>query len=87
MTRLSRKLEELLIHVTFAEDRNFPASAKRDCMAIGRKIEDTFTAVAFAEAGEFETAASYLDQGGELPKSPRAGRTAGRFGRPCAGRA
>ncbi len=87
MTRLSRKLEELLSDITFAEDRDFTASLWATLRTMSQEIEDTFTAVAFAEAGEFEAAASYPDQGGELPKSPRAGRTAGRFGRPCAGRA
>lgn len=87
MTKLSKKLEELLSDMTFAEDRDFPVSATKDRMAIGRKIEDTFTAVAFAEAGEFEAAATYLNRDCELPKFLRVGRSAGRFGRPCAGRA
>lgn len=87
MTEIAKKLEELLIDITFAEDRDFPASAKRAGITIRRKIEDTFTAVAFAEAGEFEAAATYLNKDGELARSPRADRTVGRFGRPCAGRA
>jgi len=87
MTRLSRKLEGLLSDITFAEDCDFSSSLETTPRTLSQELEDTFTAVAFAEAGEFDVAASYLNRDGELPKSPRAGRTAGRFGRPCAGRA
>jgi len=87
MSRLSKKLEELLSDITFAEDRDFTSSLGATVRTMSQKIEDTFIAVAFADAGEFETAASYLNEDGELLKSPRASRTAGRFGSPCAGRA
>jgi hypothetical protein len=85
MTKRAKRLEELFIDITFAEDREFD-SVKRAFKIIGQKIEVTFAATALAEAGEFEAAVSYLDEVGEVAQSPRAGCTIGRCNRLCTGR-
>lgn len=87
MTRLSRKLEELLSDITFAEDRDFTSSIEETLRTMSQKIEDTFTAIAFAEAGEFEAALSYIQDGGGFPKSPRPGAVTGKGTILCTGRA
>jgi hypothetical protein len=40
---------------------------------VAQAVEDTFTAIAFAEAGEFEPAASFINKDGDAPKPRRAG--------------
>jgi hypothetical protein len=85
MTKIAKRLEEIFINITFAEDREFD-SVKRAFKIIGQKVEDTFAAIAFAEAGEFEAAVSYLNEDGEIAESPRAGYTIGRCNRLCTGR-
>ncbi len=49
MKEIARRLEELFFNITFAEDREF-SSAREALNRIAQKMEDTFTAVAFAEA-------------------------------------
>ncbi len=84
MKKLTGKLEDLFVNITFAEEREFNA-AREALKKTSQKIEDTFTAVAFAEAGESETAANYINRSGEGPKYRRSGSTS-RLNRPCTGR-
>lgn len=84
MKKLAKKLEEMFINITFAEDREFD-SVKEALKKVAQKTEDTFTAIAFAEAGEFETAASYLNRDGEARRSRRAGHPPRRFNKLCSG--
>jgi hypothetical protein len=86
MKTLTKKLEELFIEITFAEDREFK-TVREALKTVAQKIEDTLTAVAFAEAGEFETAANYINKSGQDPKHRRSGSATGRFTRLCTGRA
>jgi hypothetical protein len=86
MTKLARKIEELFVDITFAEDRIFNP-AQEGLNKVAQKIEDTFTAIAFAEAGEFETAKDYINKDGEVCKSRRSGFSSGGFSKPCTGRA
>ncbi len=86
MKKLAKRLKELFIDITFAEDREVD-SVKEALKKFAQKIEDTFTAIAFAEAGEFETAASYINKDGEAPKSRLAGSPTRKVTRLCSGRA
>ncbi len=86
MKELAKKLEEMFINITFAEEREF-RSAREALRKFAQKIEDTFTAIAFAEAGEFETAASYINKDGQAPRSRHAGYPTRRFTKLCTGRA
>jgi hypothetical protein len=86
MTKLARKLEELFVDMTFAEDRAFNP-AQEALSKVAQKIEDTFTAIAFAEAGAFETAKSSINKDGEAPECRRSGYRAKGFSKPCTGRA
>ncbi|MFZ2198876.1 MAG: hypothetical protein WAV13_14145 [Thermodesulfovibrionales bacterium] len=88
MTKLARKVEELFVDITFAEDRIFNP-AQEALNKVAQKIEDTFTAIAFAEAGEFEAAKSYINKNtdGEAPKSSWSGYHPGGFSKHCTGRA
>ncbi len=72
--------------ITFAEDREFSntGSALKE---LSNKIEDTFTAVAFAEAGEFENAANYINKDGDTPKIHGKGYKTKRFTKLCTGKA
>jgi len=84
MKRLARRLEELFLDITFAEEREFN-SVKEALKKVAKKIEDIFTAIAFAEAGEFVTAASCINGDGEAPRPRRAGYSPGRFNKLCSG--
>ena len=86
MTRLARKLEGLLIEITFAEEREF-TSARQALKRFTHKQEDTLIAITFAEAGEIETAVSYVNKDGEAPRSRRTRYPTRRFTKICAGRA
>ena len=86
MTRLARKLEELFLDITYAEEREFK-SAREALKRAARKLEDTLIAITFAEAGEIETAARYINRDGEPPRSRRKRYTTRRFTRTCTGRA
>jgi len=81
MTKLARKLEELFVDITFAENRIFNPSQEA-LNKVAQKIEDIFTAIVFAEAGEFETAMSYLNRDGDAPKSRWSGYSPGGFSKP-----
>jgi hypothetical protein len=85
MIKLAKKLEELFVDITFAEDRAFNHSRKVPGK-VAQKIEDTFTAIAFAETGEFETAMSYINKDGEAPKGRWSEYRSKGFSKPCAGR-
>jgi hypothetical protein len=54
-------MEELLIDITFAEDREFK-SASEFLKKVSQALEDDFMGIAFAEAGEFETAVTYINK-------------------------
>lgn len=84
MKQLARRLEELFIDITFAEDREFD-SVKRASSKVAVGSEDTFTAIAFAESGEFETAASYINGDGEAKGSRRKEYPLRRFNKLYAG--
>jgi hypothetical protein len=86
MKKLTGKLEELFINITFTEEREFTA-AREALKRASQKIEDTRTAITFAEAGEFETAVSYINKGGRRPKSRRIRSSAKGHTRLCTGRA
>ena len=86
MTQLARKLEELFVDITFAEDRIFNP-AQEGLSRIAQKIEDIFTAIAFAESGEFDIAKSYINKDGEACKYRWSGFSSGGFSKHCTGRA
>jgi phenylalanyl-tRNA synthetase alpha subunit len=86
MKRIAKRLEDLFINITFAEEREF-SNARNAVRRLAEKIEDTFTAIAFAEAGEFESAARYINEDGEALKSSSSGYPTRRFTRLCDGRA
>ena len=86
MKRLTGKLEDLFISITFAEEREF-ASIREALTRTWQKIEDTQTAIAFAEAGEIETTAGCVSRGGKRPKPGRIVSPAGGRSRACPGRA
>jgi hypothetical protein len=75
MTKLAKKMEELFIDITFAEDREIK-SAREYIEKVSQALEDDFTAIAFAEAGEFEIAVTYINKNGSDTKS-RCGFNAG----------
>ncbi|HXX58982.1 MAG TPA: hypothetical protein VEI96_13360 [Thermodesulfovibrionales bacterium] len=86
MKKATRNLDELFLDIAFAAERefNFPHG---DLHRIAREIEDTLVAVAFAEAGEFETAVGCPNKGGENTKQQRPGCRTRTFTRLCAGKA
>lgn len=87
MTNLARRLEELFTEITFAEDRVF-SPVQKVLRRVGQKIENTFTAIAFAEAGEYDIARSSLNnKDGEGPKHRKSGYRHKRFTKLCSGRA
>ncbi|HWR58532.1 MAG TPA: hypothetical protein VN328_06560 [Thermodesulfovibrionales bacterium] len=85
MKKLTQKLEDLFVNITFAEDREF-ASIRVASKNLQQNIEDTFTAAAFAEEGEFVAAAVQIDRGSHALRyrtgAPRRG-----FGKLCSSRA
>jgi hypothetical protein len=85
MTKSARKLKEVFVDMTFAEDRVFNP-AKEALNKVTQKIEDTFTSIAFAEAGECETAKSYIRKDEDAPKSRWSGYSPGGFSKHCTGR-
>lgn len=83
MRKRTNRLEELLIDITFAEEREF-SPAKEALSKIAETIEDTFIAIAFAEAGEFGAATCNINKKGE---GQRPQKTNGQFTTLCTGRA
>ena len=75
MTKLAKKMEELFIDITFAEDREIK-SAREYLEKVSHALEDDFTAIAFAEAGAFDTAVTYINKNGSNAKN-RCGFIAG----------
>ena len=82
MRKITKRLEELLIDITFAEEREF-SPAKEALSKIAETIEDTFTAIAFAEAGEFGAASNNINKQGD---GQRPQKTNGQFRTLCPGR-
>lgn len=90
MKTLVRILEGLFIDIPFAEERESRSARevlKKALKKSAQKVEDTFTAIAFAEAGEFETGEGYINKDGNAPRSRRTGSPTRRVPRFCAGRA
>lgn len=62
MKSIGKRIEDVFTEITFAEERIIPVGVTG-----GRKAETawdrTFTAITFAEAGEYEKALDFLDTG------------------------
>jgi hypothetical protein len=85
MTHLARRLEELFTEITFEEDRVFNPVQKA-LRKVEQKIDDTFIAITFAEAGVFDIARSNINKDGETPKHRKSGYRPKRFTKLCSGR-
>jgi len=82
MKQLARRIEEMFIEIAFAEERE-TSHLKNISGRFTEELDNHFTAITFAEAGEFGTAKDFM--GGGLGGSKRpAGYCLSDF---CAGRA
>lgn len=62
MKDIARKIEDTFTEISFAEERNvgFPRNIS-GCLT--ERLDALFAAIAFAEAGEFDTARNFLSGG------------------------
>ena len=85
MNEASRERDELFTGTALGEDREF-CTAHEALKVLGQSIKDTFTAIAFAEAGEFAAAPVAISKEGKKPGHRSRNTERGVAGL-CAGRA
>lgn len=68
MKNMARRIEEMFVEVTFAEEREI-RQLKNISDRFTEWIDNHFTAVTFAEVGEVDTARDFMDAGSGGGKS------------------